>query len=84
MVNYVKDVEQLIDFHPEVTTHLINGPATLDARSLLDRMAETKVKVSEAEDLELHRMALIKERFGTVDKWLEFQEEQRKMKELQE
>jgi hypothetical protein len=83
MVNYVKDVESLIDFHPEVNSTLLNGRATLDVSALIGRLQEAKQKVSDAEVLELHRMELIRQRFGTVDAWLAFQEEQRILKASQ-
>ena len=82
MVDYIANVEDLIDFHPEVTTNLINVPPTLQVDSLMNRLNQAKTNILEANELELHRMELIRQRFGTLDNWLDYQEEQRKLREM--
>ena len=82
MVDYIANVEDLIDFHPEVTTNLINVPPTLQVDSLMNRLNQAKTNILQANELELHRMELIRQRFGTLDNWLDYQEEQRKLREM--
>jgi hypothetical protein len=69
MASYVKNLDELIDFHPEVHTNLLQATATLDPGELVKRLAVSKNKIIARNDFEAKRVDQILAKFGTLEEW---------------